>query len=64
MAHLTKCLQGFWKQWTREYLMELREFHHAQLKNGLEYTIALEKGEVVTIYDKGHPKGNVETQKN
>ena len=55
MAHLNKCLQGFWKRWKKEYLMELTEFHCTRLKKGLEYT--LEKGEVVTVYDKGHPRG-------
>ena len=55
MAHLTKSLQKFWKRWKREYLMELREFHRTRLKKGLEYTI--EKGEVVIVYDEGHPRG-------
>ena len=35
--------------------MEFREIHCAQLKKGL--TDTLEKGEVVTVYDKGHPRG-------
>ena len=55
MVHLTKCLQRFWKRWKREYLMELREFYRTQLDKGLTYT--LNKGEVVTIYDEGHPWG-------
>ena len=57
MTHLimTKSLQKFWKWWKREYLMELREFHRTRLEKGLEYTI--EKGEVVIVYDEGHPRG-------
>ena len=35
--------------------MELREFHRTRLEKGLEYTI--EKGEVVIVYDEGHPRG-------
>lgn len=35
--------------------MELREFHRTRLEKGLAYT--LQKGEVVTVYDEGHPRG-------
>ena len=55
MVHLTKSLQKFWKRWKKEYLMELREFHRTRPEKGLVYT--LERGEIVTIYDEGHPRG-------
>ena len=43
-AHLVKTLEKFWKQ---EYLLELREFHRT---GGATHI-----GEVVSIYDEGHP---------
>ena len=55
MTHLTKSLQKFWKRWRKEYLMELREFHRVQLGRGLAHHPV--KGEVVTVYDEGHPRG-------
>ena len=55
MNHLAKTLGRFWKRWKREYLLKLREFHRTQGKGGISYT--LEKGEVVTVYDEGHPRG-------
>ena len=55
MDHLAKALGRFWRRWKREYLLELREFHRSQAKGGIAYT--LERGEVVTVYDEGHPRG-------
>ena len=55
MDHLARLLQKFWKRWKKEYLLELREFHHMRLDKGTAHT--LEKGEIVTIYDEGHLRG-------
>ena len=55
MSHLSKTLGRFWKRWKREYLLELREFHRSRARGGVPYT--LQKGEVVTVYDEGHPRG-------
>ncbi len=55
MSHLSRILQHFWKQWKEEYLLELREFHRAQEDKGGSY--AIREGEVVTVYDDGHPRG-------
>ena len=55
MNHLAKTLGRFWKRWKKEYLLELREFHRTRSKEGIAYT--LERGEVVTVYDEGHPRG-------
>ena len=52
--NLIKTLTKFWKRW-KEYLLKLREFHHNQVKGGMRYK--LKKGEVVTVYDEGHPRG-------
>lgn len=55
MRHLTKSLQKFWKRWKREYLLELREHHRTQLSKEEDHTPV--RGEVVRVYDEGHPRG-------
>ena len=37
------------------YLLELREFHRTSQQRGAAYP--LKPGEVVTVYDEGHPRG-------
>ena len=54
-AHLAKTLRKFWRRWKREYLQELREFHRASQRR--ESSSSLQTGEVVTVYDEGHPRG-------
>lgn len=56
MNHLTKTLQKFWKRWKKEYLLELREFHRTHRVQG-GVACDVRKGEVVTVYDEGHPRG-------
>ena len=56
MSHLAKTLGRFWKRWKKEYLLELREFHRTRVQEGGN-TYTIEKGEVVTVYDEGHPRG-------
>ena len=50
--HIAKSLERFWKWWKLEYLLELREFHRRR-----EATLALQPGELVTVYDESHPRG-------
>ena len=52
--HLLKTLGNFWRRW-KEYLLELREFHRTRVRRGTTYN--LKKGEIVKIYDEGHPRG-------
>ncbi len=54
-SHLARTLDTFWKRWKQEYLLELREFHRTRQQRGATYT--LQVGEVVTVYDEGHPRG-------
>ena len=54
-AHLAKTLTNFWKRWKQEYLLELREFHRTSQHK--ESSSSLQAGEVVTVYDEGHPRG-------
>ena len=56
-AHLAKTLRKFWRRWKREYLQELREFHRASQRR--ESSSSLQTGQVVTVYDEGHPRGLV-----
>ena len=53
--HLLKTLGNFWRRWKKEFLLELREFHRTRVQMGTTYN--LKKGEIVTIYDEGHPRG-------
>ena len=56
MVHVAKVSERFWRQWRREYLVELREFHSTiRLICGVNTT--LKEGEVVTVYDKNQPRG-------
>ena len=52
--HLSQILQHFWNRWKREYLLELREFHRSRERYGSTYVV--QRGDVVTIYDEGHPR--------
>ena len=54
-AHLNQALNKFWRRWKREYLLELRELHRVREHRGTPYD--LRPGEVVTVYDEGHPRG-------
>lgn len=54
-SHLTKTLQHFWDRWKKEYLLELREFHRVREEKGTAYIVS--EGDVVTVYDEGHPRG-------
>ena len=49
---MTNSLQNFWKRWKKEYL---REHHRMKLTRGEAHTPKV--GEVVTVYNEGHPRG-------
>ena len=53
--HLSRTLQHFWKRWKKEYLLELREFHRTREEKGSTYIVS--EGDIVTVYDEGHPRG-------
>ena len=53
--HLSRILQHFRNRWKKEYLLELREFHRTREEKGSTYIV--NEGDIVTVYDKGHPKG-------
>ena len=52
---ISQILQHFWNRWKIEYLLELRESHRSCERYGSTYVV--QRGDVVTIYDEGHPRG-------
>ena len=56
--HLNQVLEHFWKRWSKEYLVNLREFHQA--KAGPEPRKP-KIGDVVIIHDDGLPRGSCRT---
>ena len=48
-------MKHFWNRWKKEYLLELREFHRSCEKHGSTYIV--QRGDIVTVYDEGHPRG-------
>lgn len=56
MKHYIETSKKFWKRWKQEYLLELRELHrNCQVSKGIKDTV--KEGQVVTVYDEGHPRG-------
>ena len=53
--HLNQFLEHFWRRWSKEYLVNLREFH--RLRTGTE-TKKARIGDVVVIQDDGLPRGS------
>ena len=44
----------FWKQWRREYLLQLRECHRYCERNDSPYQPKI--GDIVVVHDDGHPR--------
>ena len=55
LSHLSLVMKHFWNRWKKEYLLELREFHRSCEKHGSTYIV--QRGDIVTVYDEGHPRG-------
>ena len=56
MKHVIQTSEKFWKRWSKEYLLELRECHRAyQVSRGVKDAVT--EGQAVTIYDEDHPRG-------
>ena len=51
--YLSKLLEHFWKRWSREYLVDLREFHSCRSTN---IKTKVQVGDVVLIQDDGLPR--------
>ena len=52
--HLNSVLNHFWKRWSKEYLLELRESHcHSKTSRELP---DVNIGDVVVVHDEDHPR--------
>ncbi len=49
-AYLSKVLDNYWKRWTKEYLVDLREYHKLQYKG--DGTPDIQEDDIVTIEDE------------
>ena len=54
MRHLSNVMNHFWSRWRNEYLMELRESHRVETRNGNE-TVSL--GDIVVVHEESRPRG-------
>lgn len=54
--HLSKLTEHFQKRWTKEYLIELREFHHCGTQGDNDRKIKI--GDVVLIHDENLSRRN------
>lgn len=55
VRHLNAVLNHFWKQWRREYLLELRDAHRQ--RPGTQTTTPVKIGDVVVVHEEGCPRG-------
>ena len=58
MYHLNTVLEHFWKQWKREYLLELRESHrHANRPPKKSHCSPIAVGDMVLVHEDSKPRG-------
>ena len=53
--HLNNIINHFWRRWSREYLLELRDTHRQRSSSGIKNAIVV--GDVVLIHDEDNPRG-------
>ena len=53
--HSNNILNHFWKWWTKEYLLEVRESHHQWRAIGSTTTMA--PGDIVLVHEQDVPRG-------
>ena len=53
--YLSNTLNHFWKRWSREYLLELRDAHRTQRAS--QTSTSAKPGDVVVVRDDDHPRG-------
>ena len=53
--HLNSVLNHFWKRWSKEYLLELRETHRQRSVRGTSAPV--KPGDVVLVHNQDHPRG-------
>ena len=55
LTHLNQVMEDFWRKWTTEYLLELREAHQHRQK--VDKEVLVKPGDVVLVHDEGSPRG-------
>ncbi len=55
MKHLNLVLNHFWKRWSSEYLLELRESH--RYSKGVDHAETVSVGDVVLVHSEKSPRG-------
>ena len=53
--HLSNVLNHFWRRWSTEYLLELRDAHRQKHPTSTSSTVGV--GDIVLVYDQDHPRG-------
>jgi hypothetical protein len=53
--HLNRVLNHFWKRWSKEYLLELRDSHRQKQASGNSASVRV--GDVVVVHDQDNPRG-------
>ena len=53
--HLNSVLNHFWKRWSKEYLLDLRDAHRQQKIGGTSAPVQI--GDIVLVHDQDHPRG-------
>ena len=52
--YFNNVLSHFWRRWSKEYLLELRDAHRHHNVN--THTISVKPGEAVVVHDESHPR--------
>ena len=55
VKYLSSVLNHFWKRWSKEYLVGLRDAHRQMHSSSLSPTTSV--GDVVLVHEKDHPRG-------
>ena len=53
--HLNSVLNHFWKRWSKEYLLELRDTHSQ--RNVVRRSTPVKIGDIVLVHHQDHPRG-------
>lgn len=53
--YLSSVLNHFWKRWSKEYLLELRDTNRQ--KHSVSSSLTKRVGDIVLVHDQDHPRG-------
>ena len=53
--HLNRVLNHFWKRWSKEYLLDLRDTH--RLRHASKTSTPVMVGNIVVVHDENQPRG-------